>query len=894
MLYVATVKGENIIFEQIGTLSGATSYLHPHVTINISSIERQYNLYRAFVLQEIERTSSASAMAAGPTLHGSTRPVFSDPKAEFDHYMKESRFNGADDIVDEMAKRKKFPPQSRDAGPELRRTEEYRWRTKTMNQLADTAISQMVKNARTSSITKEMEQAREVMRKTWHKIARLHWEDVIEIGLHLASIKEHLPQPEPDSQRIIAPLNFFREVKVPVTNILTEDLGLQTQYNSQEDYENTQKYRRALQQHWDKVEHPGQYLPDEDERHARAFHIFHTREPLWPEPGNIKIVVKPPTSPPRNFEHLMRSLDRRQDQTPNPWVPTIRKKRIALEIAALGVAVAAVSIGVYNTAQVEFLTSELTEVKENTGRLFEIADRQEIQHEQMTEALRTIGTYLVESTQNHPALYDSRLSRVENQLKDRLRQTTHVLQAAQMDRLSIDYLSPTLVARLLTAMKEKASDWDYELLINHPSDLYQLETSLLYDGVNAHLLVHVPMAPRKSLLRLFRLHPFPLPVFEDNFMVPKVNHDVLAISNTENRQHLQLSSADLQSCRKLGTHYLCDQFGVQHKGFDNSCLGALYGQNFEDARKMCEFTIEPATERIYSLRQNQYMVYLTTPMTVPLTCRDPHTKETYSMEKHLARGAQQFQLHPGCRAIFREHVVYSDMSIKMPSDTMRFNWDWQPLQMFGVPAAIIPQELKLLQRFGVTRPTLSDLNLVAANSISKWVDTTWDMPLTKGLITGGVIVTVVSILCIIGFLVFKHKQWLKTRSKIPIAERPKIRRPRTKNITRRLRRPQETLMVRYINNPEDITEPTVEITRLPDTPRAPPRTLATVMEEYVEPNPYPNPYQKSQGELRQINKSMGTELHSTANYLTCARAQTSTPKTTDESPPSSIYDEPNH
>ena len=125
LLYVTTVKGENIIFEQIGTLAGATSYLHPHVTINISSIARQYNLYRAFVLQEIERTSSASAMAAGPVLHGPPRRVFSDPKAELNHYMKESHFTGADDIIDDMAKHKKFPPQSRDAGPEIKRTEEY-------------------------------------------------------------------------------------------------------------------------------------------------------------------------------------------------------------------------------------------------------------------------------------------------------------------------------------------------------------------------------------------------------------------------------------------------------------------------------------------------------------------------------------------------------------------------------------------------------------------------------------------------------------------------------------------------------------------------------------------------------------------------------------------------
>ena len=49
---------ENVIFEQIGTLSGSTSYLHTHVTINISSIEIQYNMYWDFLQSEISRTQT--------------------------------------------------------------------------------------------------------------------------------------------------------------------------------------------------------------------------------------------------------------------------------------------------------------------------------------------------------------------------------------------------------------------------------------------------------------------------------------------------------------------------------------------------------------------------------------------------------------------------------------------------------------------------------------------------------------------------------------------------------------------------------------------------------------------------------------------------------------------
>jgi hypothetical protein len=106
------------------------------------------------------------------------------------------------------------------------------------------------------------------------------------------------------------------------------------------------------------------------------------------------------------------------------------------------------------------------------------------------------------------------------------------------------------------------------------------------------------MAPKNSMLGLFRLGPFLLPVFEDHFLVPKVSNDILAISNTDKQHRLQLSYSDLQSCHKLGAHYVCNQFGVQYKGCNQTCLGALYGQWFPCVQTVCEFNIEPAVERI--------------------------------------------------------------------------------------------------------------------------------------------------------------------------------------------------------------------------------------------------------------------------------------------------------
>jgi hypothetical protein len=65
-------------------------------------------------------------------------------------------------------------------------------------------------------------------------------------------------------------------------------------------------------------------------------------------------------------------------------------------------------------------------------------------------------------------MYDSRLTWVENQSHDQLRATTHVLQAAQHNHLSTDYLLPNLIKILFRKLESQALDFDCELLIQNP------------------------------------------------------------------------------------------------------------------------------------------------------------------------------------------------------------------------------------------------------------------------------------------------------------------------------------------------------------------------------------------------------------------------------------------
>jgi len=78
------------------------------------------------------------------------------------------------------------------------------------------------------------------------------------------------------------------------------------------------------------------------------------------------------------------------------------------------------------------------------------------------------------------------------------------------------------MAELFQKLEERVAEAGCELLVQYHSDLFQIETSLLYDSQDGHILIHVPMTPKNLLLRLFRFHPFPLPLFKTPHLLPDI------------------------------------------------------------------------------------------------------------------------------------------------------------------------------------------------------------------------------------------------------------------------------------------------------------------------------------------------------------------------------------
>jgi hypothetical protein len=130
-------------------------------------------------------------------------------------------------------------------------------------------------------------------------------------------------------------------------------------------------------------------------------------------------------------------------------------------------------------------------------------------------------------------LFDSRLSRLENQLPSWLNQVMHAIQVAMHQRFAIYYLNPAELVTLFQQQWKKAEEAGCNLLIQYHYDLFQVEISLLFDGQDGHVLIHIPMVLKGTLLQLFWLHPFLLLMFDTHHLMLNTHVDVLAISSTE-------------------------------------------------------------------------------------------------------------------------------------------------------------------------------------------------------------------------------------------------------------------------------------------------------------------------------------------------------------------------
>ncbi len=132
----------------------------------------------------------------------------------------------------------------------------------------------------------------------------------------------------------------------------------------------------------------------------------------------------------------------------------VRERRGILGAVALPMAVAATAMGLFNRAQIESLRGELFQQKKATWHLFEVVQDFSQNFVGIQNSFNEIHSLLFMLVLANPTLLDARLSRIENQLRDRLRWVTHAVQSAVHQRFAVDYLNPAEMVELFRKLEE--------------------------------------------------------------------------------------------------------------------------------------------------------------------------------------------------------------------------------------------------------------------------------------------------------------------------------------------------------------------------------------------------------------------------------------------------------
>ena len=426
-----------------------------------------------------------------------------------------------------------------------------------------------------------------------------------------------------------------------------------------------------------------------------------------------------------------------------------------LNFLSLPLGVFGTFMGIFNSAQIDKLQTELHTTIDKHNRLVEVVET----HGHEIDSVNQTMTNLVHSfhtlVHNDPGLTSSRLTHIENQIKERIQTAIHVIQQAQHRRLAVDFLSHVQLRQLYSRLQLQAEENGCLLLTRQHSDLFQLEASYFFDGKDVHILLHVPMVPKESLLRLFRLHPFPLPLTKDHALIPSSDHNILALSSGFKRYSAQLSHNDLMGCHVVNNIYLCERHGVLNQHLNSTCLGSLYQQDFESVKRLCPLEIHKTGEIVHQLAGNWFLAYSPAAQTVPISCRNGTSSELY-----VAKGINKFHLSAGCQAHLTEHLVMSDMSLKLDTDILHFEWRWNDVALQDLHPDLILPQLAMMEESGLYRPTYADLQQLNVD-IKRTPG--WWAHLVHFIGNSVIILTLLAVFAFAGHRLYLHRRSLLNR-----------------------------------------------------------------------------------------------------------------------------------
>lgn len=333
-----------------------------------------------------------------------------------------------------------------------------------------------------------------------------------------------------------------------------------------------------------------------------------------------------------------------------------------------------------NNKEVQSIANQNEANQFNKYHILEINTIEDDLFPRLTEQKFDSETFIVDWLHNHPSLYQSNVQRAlfnAEQVRD---DVVDIIQTAQMHRLSTKTLTKDVLFKVFENIKTRAKRHGYTVLIDQPSELYQVEASYFTsEDKKMKIIVHVPMVKGNNLLTMYKYIPLPLLQNYANgtSIIPNVgSKDIIAIKKDKDTLISKvLGHSDLLACNKFGTKHLCEERNFYSTKPEESCIGSMFTHNLDGVLRNCLFNLLERKEQVFALNGDEYLIFSEMPHLISVEC----PMDTYQLSLGVI---SKLVIQESCKVNLKNHLLIAGPRSFKEDSVYHTKWVWDAKLIF--------------------------------------------------------------------------------------------------------------------------------------------------------------------------------------------------------------------
>ena len=240
-------------------------------------------------------------------------------------------------------------------------------------------------------------------------------------------------------------------------------------------------------------------------------------------------------------------------------------------------------------------------------------------------------------------------------------------------------ITDTVMTHLFAFCKNPSVTKGRKSVITSPRDILQMNTAHQYNVITQELqiLFQLPMLTQENLLDLYQLKPVPITdsIKPNHSMILEAEEQWVAVGSSQ-KETWAINPIQLQTCKVFSNIYICHNQKTMNFTTNNTCLSALYWEDWPMVQKWCNFKFQPKSDQVFQLNNNNWLVAPSKPVTTVTKCNSKITS-AYIIKQTIVK------IPLGCQLEFSNQIIYSDYNI-IPQDNevKMLQWNWTTLTLF--------------------------------------------------------------------------------------------------------------------------------------------------------------------------------------------------------------------